>query len=96
VSDDREPQGPEPPEPQDQERPAAAPEGQDPPELEPQSTQQGGSRREPPLVAFGIVIGTAVGGIAGLVVGAFLLGAGIGCAAGVIIGAIAQALHSRG
>jgi hypothetical protein len=47
------------------------------------------------LVAFGIVAGTAVGGIAGLIAGAFLLGAGIGCAAGVIVGAIAQALRMR-
>ena len=52
-------------------------------------------RREPPLVAFGIVAGTAVGGIVGLVAGPFLLGAGIGCAAGVIIGAAAQALRGH-
>jgi hypothetical protein len=55
----------------------------------------GDERREPPLVAFGIVAGTAAGGIVGLVAGAMLLGAGIGCAAGVIIGAVAQALHGR-
>jgi len=54
-----------------------------------------GERREPPLVAFGIVAGTAVGGIVGLVAGPFLLGAGIGCAAGVIVGAAAQALRGR-
>ncbi|HOU28009.1 MAG TPA: hypothetical protein PLJ89_03480 [Thermoleophilia bacterium] len=54
-----------------------------------------GSRGDPPLVAFGIVAGTALGGIVGLLVGAFLPGAGIGCAAGLVIGAAAQALRGR-
>jgi|GEM_PF-1649458 len=54
----------------------------------------GGGRREPPLVAFGIVAGTAVGAGVGLIAGAVLLSAGIGCATGVIIGAVAQALRA--
>jgi F0F1-type ATP synthase assembly protein I len=58
-------------------------------------TPSGGDTREPPLVAFGIVAGTAVGLIAGLLVGHFALGAGIGCAAGLVIGAVAQLLRSR-
>jgi len=75
------------PEPRDDQRPGGgAPHGPRPDEAE---------RREPPLVAFGIVAGTAIGGIVGLVVGPFLLGAGIGCAAGVVIGAIAQAIRAR-
>jgi hypothetical protein len=55
----------------------------------------GGDRREPPLVAFGIVAGTAVGLIAGLLLGYLALGVGIGCAAGLIAGAVAQLLRSR-
>ncbi|NLE21952.1 MAG: hypothetical protein GX624_04125 [Actinobacteria bacterium] len=74
--------------------PAHAEESQEPAQPQPGPHQD--QRGEPPLVAFGIVIGTAVGGIVGLIVGAFLLGAGVGCAAGVIIGAAAQALRSRG
>ncbi len=52
-------------------------------------------RPEPPLVAMGIVAGTAVGAVAGLILGPFLLSAGIGCAAGVLIGAAASALRGR-
>ncbi len=82
------------PRPDTQEHRTPGPENQEP--QEPEAGPRGNRRSEPPLVAFGIVIGTAVGGVAGLIVGAFLLGAGVGCAAGVIIGAAAQALHSRG
>jgi hypothetical protein len=74
---------------------APEPGGERPDDGPAQAAPPGDQRREPPFVAFGIVLGTAVGGIVGLVAGPFLLGAGIGCAAGVIIGAIAQMLHAR-
>lgn len=54
-----------------------------------------GSRGQPPFVALGIVAGASLGGIVGLIAGAFLLGAGIGCAAGVIVGAVMQALYGQ-
>lgn len=74
---------------------APEPQGGRQPDADPSHDRTGGGRREPPLVAIGIVAGLAVGAVVGLIAGAMLLSAGIGCAAGVIIGAVAQALRAR-